>query len=222
MSHTVNVFVTQHDRKVPVVGRLDFKYLGCKVKYLKLWAQSGFWDFTYFGIFNTWTLSYLNDLVHKQCFHVKMDRPMYCPNTNTLCRSPELRVFFSNHLFTNQLWHPQKMHKKSIWSALELWIRFDALWNKGGNQHYRFLKIASKFWPTWKPSIIVHIHILTGDGTVSGFLSEITSTSGNFAVDAVLRHLGFQALLTGKACSLPPMKSGKTGNTHRGQNARVS
>ncbi|XP_072033446.1 LOW QUALITY PROTEIN: uncharacterized protein [Amphiura filiformis] len=48
---------------------------------------------------------------------------------------------------------------------------------------------------------------LPGDGSVSGFLSEIGSTSGIFAVDAVLRHLDLQSLLSGKACSINGVSS---------------
>ncbi|XP_072034096.1 uncharacterized protein [Amphiura filiformis] len=44
--------------------------------------------------------------------------------------------------------------------------------------------------------------VLPGNGSVSDFVTAIPSTSSIFAIDAVLRHLGLQSLLTGKACAV--------------------
>ena len=45
---------------------------------------------------------------------------------------------------------------------------------------------------------------------MSGFAAELSTYSGNFAVDAVLRYLGLQLLLTGKACTVPALPAGTT------------
>ncbi|XP_038050876.1 uncharacterized protein LOC119724026 [Patiria miniata] len=42
---------------------------------------------------------------------------------------------------------------------------------------------------------------LPGDGTVSGFVSDLAGNIGRFAIEAALRHLNLTSFLTGKACT---------------------
>ncbi len=117
---TTQVCVTQHIKRYQLLENSVLSYECAKPEYLKIWSLGQFWDFTYFGIFNTNTyrLTWLSKLLEgfdvKTSFSCKKWTFELLLYASTL---PKLYEPFSpNQLFADLLWcsqwnyHIARMH----------------------------------------------------------------------------------------------------------------
>ncbi len=79
------LFVTQHIKMYQLLEDSNMKFgWDTKPKCLEIWSQGRFWDFTYFGIFNS-----LNKLLER--FDMKMAFSFQTLYANTLPRFPNFK-----------------------------------------------------------------------------------------------------------------------------------